>query len=341
MQCLRDTIGILGCHAPEPSTGQYVNDLPGITSFMVSKIADKEQVTYLGVWNNVQDRALKKFNSAVIAAFKNSKKLKIKTIAQTIDIGRIIDDSTPLAASAQYRGIAIELIPDGNAFALQSSLQVIYVASIAVYSPGVFANFPFKVFDLQTGAVLETITEDLVAGWNTIAVGSSYDALRIFISYDATAFESVTLTIPAYAPGACQNGCDTVYGYGNCTASINGAVSADLADPTVISKGSDTYGLSAIFSIQCRYDWLICNNLDQFILPWQYLLGAELMTERIFSDRENRFTNIDLEKARELRTEFEAGFKTELDLAISGIDISEHDCCIECVAQIQKPYLIP
>lgn len=341
MTCLENTVGILGCGAPTPETGQYVNDLPGITSFMVSKIADKEHVTYLGVWNNVQERALKKFTSSVIAAFKTSKKLKIKTITQTIDLGRIIDTSAPVVASPEYRGVTIELIPAGNAILLSSSLQVIYVASIAVYSPGIFSGFQFKVFDLQTGDVLETITSDLVSGWNSIRVASSYDALRIFIAYDATAFESVTLTIPAYTAGACQNGCDLVYGYGNCTASVNGAVSADLSDATVIDKSSNTYGLSASFSVQCRFDWLVCNNIAQFILPWQYLLGAELMTERIFSDRENRFTNIDLDKARELRTEFQTGFETELNIAISGIDISENDCCIECVAQIQKPYLIP
>jgi hypothetical protein len=341
MNCLENTIGIIGCNAPEPSTGQFVNDLPGITSFMVGNIASREDVTFLATWEKIQERALKKFGSAVIAAFKNRKKLKIKTVTQTIDLGRMIDDSAPLAASAQYRGIAIELVLNNTNYYLDSSLQVIYVSSIAIYSPGAFSDFAFKVYDLQTGTLLDTITEDLVSGWNTIRVATAYDALRIFIGYDASAFESVALSINQYNYGGCQSGCDTIYGIGNCSASVMGAVSADIANPTTISKGSDTYGLSAVFSVQCKYDWLVCNNTDQFILPWQYLLGAEVMTERIYSDRENRFTGIDLEKARELRAEFEAGFTKELETAIDGIDFSENDCCVECVEMLQKPYSLP
>lgn len=341
MECLRDFVGIEGCGATTPASGEYINSLPGINTFMVGKIADREQVTYLEVWNDVQDRAIKKFATAVINTFKANKNLKIKTVTQTVDLGRIIDDTSPLAASAEYRGISIELTIQSNLAGLQSWLQVIYVQSIAIYSDGVHANFPIKVFDLDTGATLETITEDLVAGWNSIRVASSYDAYRIFIAYDATAFESVSLSIAPYVAGSCQNCCDTVFGYGNCEASVNGAIAPSIATPTIIEKGSDTYGLSAIFSIQCRYDWLVCSNIDLFTLAWQYCLGAEMMTERIFSDRINKYTTIDLERARELRTEFETGWKFELEKTIDGIDVSDSDCCIECVAPIQKPYVIP
>lgn len=341
MDCLRDFVGISGCGATEPTSGVYVNSLPGITSFMVSKIADREQVTYLGVWNDVQNRALKKFTTQLISLFKTKKKLKIKTVAQSVNLGKIIDDSSPLAAAAEYRGISIEMVLQGNIATLQSSLQVIWLQSISIYSDGVHAGFVFKVFDLDTGELLDTIEEDLAAGWNEIRVAASYDATRIFICYDATAFESVTLSIQSNTNLIYQACCDTIYGTGNCEASINGAITADLATPTVIDKGDNTYGLSAVFAIQCRYDWLVCNNIDLFTTAWQYCLGAELMTERIYSDRENRFTNIDIEKAKELRDEFETGWNKELETVIDGIDISDTDCCIECVAAIQKPYLIP
>lgn len=341
MECLRDFVGIEGCGATTPTSGEYINSLPGINTFMVGKIADREQVTYLEVWNDVQDRAIKKFGTAVVNTFKNNKKLRIKTVTQTVDLGRIIDTTSPLAAAAEYRGISIELTIQSNLAGLQSSLQVIYVQSIAIYSDGVHADFPIKVFDLDTGALLDTITDNLVAGWNSIRVASSYDAYRIFIAYDATSFESITLSIAPYVAGSCQNCCDAVFGCGNCDAFVNGAIAESLAAPSVIEKSSDTYGLSAIFSIQCRYDWLVCNNIDMFTLAWQYCLGAEMMTERIFSDRINKYTTIDLESARELRTEFETAWKVELEKAIDGIDISDTDCCVECVAPIQKPYIIP
>jgi hypothetical protein len=74
------------------------------------------------------------------------------------------------------------------------------------------------------------------------------------------------------------------------------------------------------------------------------LLGAELMTERIYSSRINRWTTIDKARAQELRREFEAryqggtiddvNFTGELTSAVYGIDINHNDCCVECDAPI-------
>ena len=339
MECLRDFVGIEGCGAATPASGEYVNSLPGITSFMVGKIADKEQVTYLEVWNDVQDRALKKFTSAVISTFKNKKQLKIKTVSQTVDLGRIIDNTTPTAAAAQYRGFTVELTFDSNLSNLQSSLQVISLQSVAIWSD-VSTTTTLKVVDLDTGATLHSESVTLAIGWNTVSISEAFDAYRIFVGFDATDVSSPLLNIQPYVAIGCQTCAWNIYG-GDCTAMVNGAISADTSDLITLDKGQSTYGVSGVFSIQCRYDWLICSNIDMFTLAWQYCLGAELMIERIYSDRINRFTGIDLEKAKELRTEFETGWKAELEIAIDGIDISENDCCVECVAQIQKPYNIP
>lgn len=89
MDCLKDYIQIEGCSAPQygydantdgdddpeteptPASGLYINkDLPGISLENVDKIADGEQQTFLGVWNEVQDRALRKFRIKVKAGYK-------------------------------------------------------------------------------------------------------------------------------------------------------------------------------------------------------------------------------------------------------------------------------
>ncbi|HMX02912.1 MAG TPA: hypothetical protein PK511_11740 [Chitinophagales bacterium] len=340
MECLRDFVGIEGCDAPEPLSGFTVNDLPGITSFMVGKIASNEQVTYLGAWNDIQERALKKFTSAIISAFHNDKKQRIKSVTQTVNLGRRIDAASVMAASSQYRGVTIELAANGQSAMLQSSLQVIYIQQVSIYATQVYSDFEIKVYDLDSDTVIDTITSDLVEGWNIVRVATAYDATRIFICYDAADFDSVELLIDRTVASDCQMCADAVYGYGNCKAAIYGAASASLSDMT-IDKADNTYGLSPVFSIQCRYDWVVCNNIDLFTLAWQYCLGAEVMTERIYSDRQNRYTGIDLEKAKALRDEFQKGFEVELKNAISGIDIDESDCCIECVSVIQKNYSIP
>ena len=64
MQCFIDHIGLLYCTRgvyDTPASGVYLNSLPGISIENIDKIADSEQVTYLGVWDDVQKFALAKF----------------------------------------------------------------------------------------------------------------------------------------------------------------------------------------------------------------------------------------------------------------------------------------
>lgn len=79
MNCLKNYIQIAGCNAPSyevegettpEASSLFINqDLP-ISLEEIDKIADSEQVTFLGVWNEVQDRALRKFVIEVKAGYK-------------------------------------------------------------------------------------------------------------------------------------------------------------------------------------------------------------------------------------------------------------------------------
>lgn len=64
MNCFLNHIGLLYCGAgvyDQPSSGVFLNSLPGISIENIDKIADSEQVTYIGVWNDVQAFALAQF----------------------------------------------------------------------------------------------------------------------------------------------------------------------------------------------------------------------------------------------------------------------------------------
>jgi hypothetical protein len=82
MDCLKGYIGIQGCGAPAPEipdplpagetesdyfSGLYINQLPGVNLEVIESIADAEQENFLGVWTDVENRALKKFALAVKA----------------------------------------------------------------------------------------------------------------------------------------------------------------------------------------------------------------------------------------------------------------------------------
>lgn len=79
-------------------------------------------------------------------------------------------------------------------------------------------------------------------------------------------------------------------------------------------------------------DCLICENKELLAESLWYLMGAEMMHERLFSNRINRFT-LDRKKAKELKEEFLKYFYEQLHTAVLGIDLSASECLngeIEC-----------
>lgn len=154
IDCFTGLVGILGCGNEVPGSGLYINSLPGITLEMVDNIADAEQVTYLGVWKEIEARGVLKFRTALMA------------------------------------------------------------------------------------------------------------------------------------------------GLNKC------------------------YQINQRDTVEC----IACENSDLLAIAFWYLLGRELMDERIYSNRINRYTTIDLEEAKELRSHFQVVFEEELAAALQGIDVKNSDC---------------
>ena len=73
-------------------------------------------------------------------------------------------------------------------------------------------------------------------------------------------------------------------------------------------------------------DCLISSNKDQLSVALWYLCGAEMMVERVNSDRLNRFTTIDRKKAIELRDYFFQEFDIELKQAVASINPNNSGC---------------
>lgn len=63
LNCLLDYIGLQACQGiyEQPVSGLYINSLPGISLESIDKIADSEQVTYVGVWDDAQQEAMIRF----------------------------------------------------------------------------------------------------------------------------------------------------------------------------------------------------------------------------------------------------------------------------------------
>jgi hypothetical protein len=121
MECLKNYIGIKGCGAPAPPevpdplpegesatdyfSGLYINQLPGVNLEVMQSIADDEQETYLGVWADVEARALLKFALAVKAELNKCHKICDRSVVECL-----VCSNKDLFAVALWYLLGVELM---------------------------------------------------------------------------------------------------------------------------------------------------------------------------------------------------------------------------------------
>ena len=78
---------------------------------------------------------------------------------------------------------------------------------------------------------------------------------------------------------------------------------------------------------ECDFDKLICDNINLLTQSFKYKLAIWVLIYRINTTRVNRFTTIDLQAARDLRTFYELEYKKMLSQEVLCIDVSECKLC--------------
>lgn len=73
--CLIDYIGLRVCGNESPESGVFINTLPGVSIEIMDKIAEQEQITFKGVWADVQAEAWVRFKIDFIAEVSKCYKL--------------------------------------------------------------------------------------------------------------------------------------------------------------------------------------------------------------------------------------------------------------------------
>jgi len=73
-------------------------------------------------------------------------------------------------------------------------------------------------------------------------------------------------------------------------------------------------------------DCLICENKELLAEALWYLMGAEMLQQRLGSNRINRYTTVDRNKTKETKEYFEQEFERHLHTAVLGINLEESKC---------------
>ena len=339
MDCLIDFIGLDSCtNTTTPESGVYINSLEGIELKQIKDIADDDQQTFLQAWNDVQQRAMNRFNLDVTTMF--SKRYKKRNLKELLDIGRNLDIQTTYAPSANYQGHTIELTRHFETQWVNSQYSAVFISTISFYAVAA-GTYALKVINLEDGSILATYSiVAAAAGLQSKKINATFNYQRLAVVVDATSVTCVKLDITNRLVLK-SNCCGQAYVSG-CSFSTT------LGNLTQVNytQGQNTFGVSTIFSVVCLWDNLVCLNKFQWLNAWKYCLGIELMNERLYTSRLNRWTTTDKVMAKELKAHYTlmyyGGTNEETDDMSEGyltqsvdlINLDCHDSCFECDQQI-------
>jgi hypothetical protein len=328
MDCLIDYIGVKGCGNSTPPSGLYLNELAGISVESLAKVSKPEQETYLAVWADIQKRAARKFNSAIVSSF--AKRYRLIRIKDNVSIGReIINDLIP-AIPNSFRGFAFLLDPLG--VGSYSPMLSITLTNLKFYSTQA-GTFDFTIGTEGTDTYLN-FSQDLSVGWNllkaTYIIPVANMAGLVGVVVHSSTLETGKTEIPI-ADSTGGSGCP-------CSCSLSSCCSVEIkgfaATNGVVTLSENAHGFSCDIALGCSFDSLVCYNRTAFSTALWYLMGAETMIERLFSDRINKWTTIDRAKAEALLEYYTTQYTEELGSVVDGIDLVDSDCCLECNPQV-------
>lgn len=309
MACLTDFIGLTGCGSSTPASGLFINSLPGISLKSVAQLADEEQKTYLGVWADVQARAIARLELSAKSLF--SKEYRLKTVNYST-----VTNPGDLDITNKIANLSSKYIYGKIATNCTSPLQSIYIKTITFYGAEYTSSsllFIDKFGNLLNISIAPNIDQNK---WTwTINHTFNTDVIYFRVSTTDGGIYNTTFSNP-------DNCCVDVE-FGTMNQDNNG-----FYPKTWVNNGKN-YGTSVDFSVNCSFSNLICSNQDTFAYPLWYLCGSEMMLERLTSDRVNKYT-VDRKQAEELKAYYDAEAEKALKLAIDGIDLNEYDCCIQC-----------
>jgi hypothetical protein len=335
MSCLDNIIGIDKRCSPEtPSSGMYIQDLPGVTVKLADMAADEETESGVSLINQkityAKDQILQDVREFLLPY------MKVNSVLENDTVGYYHDNLETVAADVGYKkGIQIKI--DHYPY------LEFYINSIKLQSATSGATSIY-IYNLVTGMLLDTISITTVADVPTeVTVQKAYKTdkqkLNLFIAIDgaATTYKS------SLSYGQISANCTSCTGgYRNSYAVFNNIMISNASALIESNKRATTYtsGLSVNYSINCSVENFVCNMSNLFAWPILQKTGAELMRELMYSRRLNSIIVIDKTMNEKLREEFDAEYVKSMDRILKNISIPD-DVCFKCRQKVKNVVRVP
>lgn len=336
LECFEDLIGIhKNCEPTSPTSGLFLNDLPGITLANIAAGVTSENSSYVDKIDTLISEATNK----VIHDFRTiiQPHMIYTSILEADNIGFYKENQVAEAASAgNYRGIRIKnnyrpaLSFNLNSFSLKLD------ASLTV---------PVYLYDLMTGAVIDTFSINTVAGKVALKqVNKNYPNYgqnqQLALLYDAGLAGTYTTNASPYAGGSCS-GCRGTYS--NKYISFDG-VSIPKAGSVIDQNATtiqSTAGLSINYSLNCDAGYYLCHIASLLADPIRHktaeLIFLDLQSP---SPRLNSVVTVQADKV-EFFFQYYQGTYKEITNPILLSWRPPNDGCFNCNHSIKKVVRIP
>ena len=316
---LIDYIGLIGVQ-DAPTSGRFVNDLPGITSRRVEDTFDQnDNSDVLQAWERIERVAINSFEQKLMeyakSYYQNYSEIALSITGQYRDI-------TPVTTSTEYKGVFLEL-----PYWYYQSLSY-HITRANLYS-STNINTTLYAFNAATGETIYTKGVSLVEGNNFIPLDWHFPTWKypdIFIAYDAEEVQTIE-----------QSNYPINYiGYTSWRK-------VDKSLPVIKSNAQPSgneNGLILTFSIDCSLDNFVSNRLSLFQEAYLYCLGAQVFRESTRSEEINRYTMLDYEAAQAAITELNDECDKMIKANMKGLIIKDEPCFV-CNRLINQRALIP
>jgi len=313
------------CEDPTSISGLAVNDLPGISLKMAGYLANGEQQNASGLWDEIYSRSVTQLEGDVRVAMQ--KYFKTNLLIDHEVFGFYKNEYTTEAADVNYKGIASKIFG--------SKYLTFYVNSVTLRLENVVSSSSsITIFNYNDGRTLDTISFTPQNGLNEIAINKKYNIngqrARIFIAYDGAIGDAITSTASSW--------------YDHKRFAVMRGASVPKASSVVednMAFDGETHGMVADISVNCSVENLICSNKDLLKIPLWYKLGANMMQERLLTDRINKYTMNNREDAENLMNVFNEHYKEQLATILDNMEPIGDSLCFTCNKSNTYKYSLP
>lgn len=298
-------------------SGLYANQLPGVTLNLLDDLTKDEQEDFLEFWADIYERTIANFLSEVQGKLADKFNVDLKLFSR--ETSEFKDDEN---IGNGYAGVKLEYnLP---------RYGVLHVGEIEVFSDIPQTEVVFEFFEKdELGRKLHEVTTDLQDGINHIYIGQDFRVDKLFIGYDRGLLAMRETKNKHYSDChyyefsdlSCLFPC-----YNNSRGSVR-----------QVNGG----GINVIYNATCSIRKFVEDNLNIFKDAFWYRIGLELIRERIFSDRFNRWTTMMVEDAEKKESAYIRECELKLDNAIRSIRITEDPVCFTCKSTVYANYQLP